>query len=433
MPNHNFSKLLGKHAQRKAQSRKARLIPDTPVVKVARQIKRYSAVGLCTLGFLIAACSGSGPKDNISVALTDAAPPDQMPEQSGGSFGFSHFVFEQLDGQVVTSLVEGPRGPQVRVSVSFPGLVQIIKSGDPIPDELQMNRPELARLVEQLDSVRTATEKYRDVNAALADGYVQVGGVVPNMGAHFIHEERVNDGVLNVEEPEFVLYDRDQAGQWRLVGTAFVLPREVDPLSAVETAGDDHPEGFEGPLDNWHVHYQLCTLPNGGFRTLSQEACEGRSGIFTVSFGWMIHAWVHDDNPLGVFSVWNPNVPPLALGSRGIRLTRNADRRSIEGTFSLAIENFAHSTIEIKTGEAVSWINADGVSHTVTSSSSGVPDALFDSSLIGPGQTFTRRFDEAGTFAFTCTIHPQMNGTIIVRRPARTGAAPRDSDTHIPA
>ena len=394
---------------------RASLIPETPVVKVAKQIRHHSVVGLCALGLLLAACAGSGPQDDISVASTDAAPPNQMPEQPGGSFGFSHFVFEQVDDRVVTSLVEGPRGLQVRVPISFPGLVQILESGDPIPDELQMNRLGLARLVEQLDSLRAATEKYRDVNTALADGYVQVGGVVPNMGAHFIHEDRVNDGVLNVEEPEFVLYDRDPAGQWRLVGTAFVLPRELDPLSSVEAAGDDHPEGFEGPLDNWHVHYLLCTLPNGGFRTLSKEACEAREGLFTPSFGWMIHAWVHDDNPLGVFSVWNPNVPPLALGSRGIRLTRNADSRSIEGTFSLAIQNFAHSTIEIKTGEAVSWINADGVPHTVTSGSSGVPDALFDSSQLGPGQAYTRQFNQAGTFAFTCTIHPQMNGTIIVR------------------
>ena len=384
------------------------------MVKLAKQIKLCLVAGLCALGFLIVACGNSGPADNIAVALTDAAPPNQVPEQPGGSFGFSHFVFEQVDDRVVTSLVEGPRGPQVRLPVSFPGLVQILKSDDPIPDELQMTRPEVARLVEQLDSVRSATERYKDVNAALADGYEQVGGEVPNMGAHFIHDDRVNDGVLNVEEPEFVLYDQDRAGRWRLVGTAFVLPREVDPPSAADAAGDDHPEGFEGPLDNWHVHYQLCTLPNGGFQTLSQEACEDRDGVFAPSYGWMIHAWVHDDNPLGVFSMWNPNVPPLALGSRGIRLTRNADRQSVEGTFNLAIQNFEHSTIEIEAGEAVSWINADGVPHSVTSSSIGAPADLFDSSHLGPGDVFSRRFDDAGTFAFTCTIHPQMNGTIIV-------------------
>ena len=371
-------------------------------------------LALCAVGLLVAACESNDADQDISGALTDAAPPDQVPERPGGSFGFSHFVFEQVDDHVVTSLVEGPRGQQVRIPASFPELKRILESGDRLPEELHMTRSELSLLVKQLDSVRMATERYQDVEVALADGYVQAGGVVPNMGAHFIHEGRMNDGVLNVEEPEFVLYNQDEAGQWRLVGTAFVLPREVDPGSSVKAIGDDHPEGFEGPLDNWHVHYQLCTLPTGGFRTLGQEACEDRGGDFTPSFGWMIHAWVHDDNPLGVFSMWNPNVPPLALGTKGIRLTRNADRQSTEGTVNLAIQNFAHSTVEINSGESITWVNADGVPHTVTSGSSGVAEDLFDSSQFGPGQTFTYRFDEAGTFPFTCTIHPQMNGTIIV-------------------
>ena len=316
---------------------------------------------------------------------------------------------------MVTSLVEGPRGPQVRVPVSLPGMKQILESGGPVPDDLQMNRSALVRLVEQLDSLRAATKKYRDIDVALADGYVQAGGMVPNMGTHFIHEGRVTDGVLNVEEPEFVLYNRDEEGQWRLVGTAFVLPRESDPGSSANAVGDDHPEGFEGPLDNWHVHYQLCTLPNRGFRTLSQKACEDRDGTFTPTFGWMIHAWVHDDNPLGVFSMWNPNVPPRSLGTTGVRLTRNADLRSNEDTISLPILNFVHSTIEIDVGESVTWIDTDGVPHTVTSGQGGVADGLFDSAQFGPGQTFTRRFDETGTFAFTCTIHPQVNGVVIVK------------------
>lgn len=148
----------------------------------------------------MAGCGGNGPNHNVSGALTDAAPPDRMPEHPGGSLGFSHFVFEQVGDQVVTSLVEGPLLSQVRVPVSFPRMMQILKSSDPIPEELQMTRLELARLVKQLDSVRIATERYRDVDVALADGFVQVGGVVPNMGAHFIHEGRVNDGVLNVED-----------------------------------------------------------------------------------------------------------------------------------------------------------------------------------------------------------------------------------------
>ncbi len=388
--------------------------------QIGRQVRLRilgAAVGVGAILALTGACGDTGTEagDSLSGALTDAAPPERAPLRPGGSVGFSHFVFEQVGDDVVTSLVEGPRGLQVRVPISFPAMKRILESGGPVPDELQMDRSQLGRLVEQLDSVRAATEKYRDFNAAIADGYVQAGGVVPNMGAHFINEARINDGVLNVEEPEFVLYDRDKDGQWRLVGTAFVLPREGGPQSPAKAAGDAHPEGFEGPLDNWHVHYQLCTLPDGAFRTLSQGACEERNGMFTPSFGWMIHAWVHDDNPMGVFSMWNPNVPPLALGTTGIRLTRDTSPRSKKDSVSLAIQNFEHSTIEIKAGDSVTWIDTDGVPHTVTSGQGGVADGAFDSDLFGPGQTFTRRFDEAGTFAFTCTIHPQMNGAVIVK------------------
>ena len=380
-----------------------------------RQPFSHWGIGFIASVIVLAACGGNSSDIIVARAVTDASPPDQVPERPGGAFGFTHFVFEQVDDQVVTSLVEGPRGPQVRVPVSLPGLKQALGSAEPIPEDLQMNRAELAQLVDQLESVRAATEKYRDKNIALADGYVQVGGFVPNMGAHFIHPGRLNDGVLNLNEPEIVLYHRDETGEWRLSGTAFVLPRTAEPSAATEAVGDDHPEGFAGPLDNWHVHYQLCTFQDGQFQTLSEKACEDGGGLFLQSFGWMIHAWVHDDNPLGVFSMWNSNILPLAFGSSGIRLTREMEPQTIVGEVGVTVENFSHSTREIKAGEAVTWLNADGVPHTVTSGTGGVDTGLFDSSNFGPGQTFTYRFEEPGRFAYTCTIHPQMNGLIIVK------------------
>ena len=373
------------------------------------------AVGLIASAIVLLACSSNGPESSIARAVTDASPPDHAPERPGGAVGFTHFVFEQVGDQVVTSLVEGPRGPQVRVPISFPGLKQVLDSAGTIPEELQMNRAELAKLVDQLESVRAATEKYRDSDAALADGYLQVGDVVPNMGAHFFHPGRVSDGVLNLDEPEVVLYYRDETSEWRLSGAAFVLLRTNELSSETKVVGDNHPEGFAGPLDNWHVHYQLCTLPSGQFQTLSEEACEDAGGSFVQSFGWMIHAWVHDDNPLGVFSMWNPNVPPFAPESSGIRLSREAGLQPVAGDASVTIENFGYSALEVQAGEAVTWLNADGVLHTVTSDTEGADNGLFDSAGFGPGQTFTYRFEEAGSFAYSCAIHPQMSGLIIVK------------------
>ena len=41
-----------------------------------------------------------------------------------------------------------------------------------------------------------------------------------------------------------LLYSKDESGEWNLTGTAFTLP--------IQQFGEDHPEAFDGPLDNWH-------------------------------------------------------------------------------------------------------------------------------------------------------------------------------------
>ena len=188
--------------------------------------------------------------------------------------------------------------------------------------------------------------------------------------------------------------------------------------------GDQHPEGFVGPLDNWHVHYFLCISPELISRTADVQTCEQTGGRFRQTLGWMIHAWVHDDNPMGVFSMWNTNVPPF-VPQDSIRRIREAVSVPIDGTDPsegkadlpsrlVSIENFQHSTIEVEAGQMVTWVNADGAPHTVTSGSSGIASGGFDSDLLGPGQAFTRLFEQPGKFSFTCLLHPQMNGTVLV-------------------
>jgi hypothetical protein len=345
-----------------------------------------------------------------SPVLTDAAPPREVPDLPGGASGFTHFVFERVGDDVITSLVEGPRGPQVRVPLSLPDLRDLLASEDPIPAELQMTRGEVETLVAELEEIRVATERYRDISVALGDGYVQTTNVVPNMGAHFNHSGRIRDGRLVLSEPEILMYDRDPDGAWRLIGVSFVLPYQL--------AGDTHPQGFTGPLDNWHMHYALCTgtgapsraeLDDEGFirsGTASAEGCRESGGTFVAKYGWMIHAWVHDDNPLGVFSMWNPSVPPLVEPTEIRPL-----RERIGGADGpvVTIENFALGAITVQAGESVTWLNSDGVPHTVTAA-----DTSFGSQLIGPGQTYALEFDTPGTFQLFCTIHPSMNGTVIV-------------------
>ena len=69
---------------------------------------------------------------------------------------------------------------------------------------------------------------------------------------------------------------------------------------------------------------------------------------------------------------------------------------------------FSPATIEIKKGDAVEWKNDDITPHTATS-------AVFDSGSIASDAAWRHTFKEGGNFPYTCTFHPVMKGTVIVK------------------
>ena len=78
---------------------------------------------------------------------------------------------------------------------------------------------------------------------------------------------------------------------------------------------------------------------------------------------------------------------------------------------AVTIDNFAFSpaTLKVKVGQKVSWTNQQqGVAHTVTADG-----GTFDHPMPS-GATFSFAFTKAGSFAYHCTIHPSMHGTIVV-------------------
>ena len=72
------------------------------------------------------------------------------------------------------------------------------------------------------------------------------------------------------------------------------------------------------------------------------------------------------------------------------------------------------STIVIKKGEQVTWQNEDSAFHSVTSGFYDAPTDLFDSGHMDPFEYYTLTFDEVGTFDYYCTLHPWMEGQVIV-------------------
>ena len=88
------------------------------------------------------------------------------------------------------------------------------------------------------------------------------------------------------------------------------------------------------------------------------------------------------------------------------------------------------SNISIGVNDSVKWINNDTESHTVTSgigagieslqnNKRGAPNGIFDSGLFKPGQSWTHTFTTPGTYNYFCTIHPWMDGVVIVQGKAQ--------------
>ena len=71
--------------------------------------------------------------------------------------------------------------------------------------------------------------------------------------------------------------------------------------------------------------------------------------------------------------------------------------------------SFAPGDLSVKVGTKVTWTNEDSAKHKIKSD-----DGTFDSDALGQGDTFEHTFDTAGTFAYICSIHPSMKGTITV-------------------
>lgn len=76
--------------------------------------------------------------------------------------------------------------------------------------------------------------------------------------------------------------------------------------------------------------------------------------------------------------------------------------------------NFVPETVQAKAGDTIEWTNADLVPHTVTSASKH--GTAWDSGVIAPGKTFQRKFPEAGSLPYKCTLHPTMKGKIMIDR-----------------
>lgn len=144
--------------------------------------------------------------------------------------------------------------------------------------------PALAQIGNPLaEAVRSATEKYQDPAAALADGYVAMpcvsGPGSGAMGIHFVNPPLLEDGEIDVSRPEALMYEPQADGSLELLGVEFIA--------------------FEGPAVLMGHLFHFVAAPN-------------RYGLDPF---YELHVWAWRENPGGMFADFNTAVSCDAMNA----------------------------------------------------------------------------------------------------------------------
>ena len=77
----------------------------------------------------------------------------------------------------------------------------------------------------------------------------------------------------------------------------------------------------------------------------------------------------------------------------------------------IKIDNFSFmpTTLTVKAGTRITWINGDDIPHTVVSDNQS-----FKSKVLDTDEKFTFTATKPGTYSYFCSIHPKMTGKVVV-------------------
>jgi hypothetical protein len=153
-------------------------------------------------------------------------------------------------------------------------------AGEPPPHAMTMSAVDHNSPL--VNKVHNATAQFRDINAALAAGFVQATPCVSGpdfgaMGVHFVLGSRIGAGTLNATEPL-------PNGAFRLVGVEFIILASVWQTQI--PPGSTATPALEGHLMNF------VDAPN-------------RYGLPAF---YELHVWAWEHNPVGSFADWNTQV-----------------------------------------------------------------------------------------------------------------------------
>jgi hypothetical protein len=162
-----------------------------------------------------------------------------------------------------------------------------------------------------VDQVRQALEKYKDSNAALADGFKIFLPNIPQKMYHFSKWQYAAEAafVFDPTKPTSLLYEK-HGSEYKLIGAMYTAPFRFTE--------DQLNERIPLSVAQWHQHVNMCRPPRGREREMlgkdpqfglqgsisTQAACEAAGGTFmTHIFGWMVHVYPWEKTPDEIWSV----------------------------------------------------------------------------------------------------------------------------------
>jgi hypothetical protein len=133
-------------------------------------------------------------------------------------------------------------------------------------------------------TVRAATERFKNIDAAKAAGYALFHGCVSGqqegaMGIHYANGDLVGDGALDAQHPEALLYEF-RNGRYELLGVEYVVL-----------------------ADAWNANHK--TPPVLGGQLFNLNSAPNRYGLPAF---YELHVWAWKSNPRGTFADFNPVV-----------------------------------------------------------------------------------------------------------------------------
>jgi hypothetical protein len=188
---------------------------------------------------------------------------------------------------------------------------------------------EVDRFVER---AREGTRRYENHQAAIEDGFTRVGAEFPAMGEHWVSFARIMEDTFAAERPSVLIYVSSDTGR-RLAGVAYTR------FLKGNSSAPDFPRARA-----WHEHNGAVDEESLPLRHASHAI--GAADDSSAPRLAILHAWIWNDNPRGLFETDNWALP---LERAGIRGSLDLPRGAVQA-LALADDRDGYLMLILRTG-----------------------------------------------------------------------------------